>query len=1681
MFTKLKNKIAEEVKQSPLKLSASVQQLAQAVVSPSSSSVVEPASNDHFSIGDDSEETPQNSPSKSGGFHSVDLHGDVPASSPVPQGGRSRRSSTCSISSEASSLFPIFETSVVNSFNPQKHFLHRMFEVEDSVGHQLGAISKEQLYSAYRKMQARYSKYKGRYADLARHYRELDRENVKAKTILVESQDKALRRIAELKEQCQLEQKAKAHLEDALRNDLEEKDHLISTLYTKIELMKLNGGKECDDSQSQKGNSSENLLIDLSTEQNNTDGKVKKLEILLSKCKESIKRNKDRIAELTSENQQLQNTLEDAKRSSSSQMKTLTEDLTAAQQEIVRLGEDLKTLRKREEDAALSLAENKLTIHRELEAKEEQIKSLRESLTQLTKDKEALVERATSLQNEVTELKSTTSVTSNLEDISNSEEDRQNLIQELSRGKAEAVRLLQQEMQKKLIELEDKMSAKLRTTENEKIELSAKLEILKNQIEEKDQVNRDLEQKLLSFTKENNSSEKVNNNYRNNSELEITLKELEQQLHATQKELLEKEKTISNMELGTKSHDNQLLNLESKIQAETADKLQVENKLASKENEMRELINKHNKEMDRKLKALEETHSQLDSELLKKSETEKKNKDLLNQIGNMESVLKSKEAEIVILKEKTMNQDINLREISEECSKVKKEKENINAAFVMTLDSVSKLKSCLQMLRKDVFNSLNIVKDDIFTMGSQVSDVFVKTNQELMKVKSELQDKDILESKLRTNLAELEKELKEQKDNRELENITKTSESKEQELSHLHNSFNVLQHELMQVKSEYAAKETECNDLQHKFRENHDKVQNLQSDSNNTERKLIEITAIYKTVKEENEKLSKELKDIEAKNEALKLEMTAVCEEQTNFAVTVEELTTNLEKSKQERDELNKLLKERTDSVSNSNEMVENLTKELMNSNEEKENLSSKLNETSKKIIKFNNDIKSLEDSLNNKVKLYNEKIKDLEASLNSAKEECEAQKQNFEDKISTLRSELEESQHKKQELMADVEKLSEERFKNSGEASDYEKSIRNLQTQLDESHKMAQELSLRIENIKKENANQKQILKKKQSEIKNLMEEKEHILAKVQDLETKLLTLNEEKNKWANEKICFENNEKELEKSYSYLEEKLLLEVQEKTLLEEKYKRIKDNNEDLRKQLDELSSEVRNLHETNLITNTTIENLKLERNSLEESVNLRKQDVIKIENLEKEVTKLKSENNNLNLALNEKLNELEKLTSEMMTRQEILGESKQELEKTKEENIYLEQHISNITQEKKYIEEQLAELRKESENFLKEKSDLEQKLNNALGNLEETKVKIKTQQEKYVEEMNKLKQELETTLKEKNETECKLKSAADSSVEAKEMILDIEKLQEEKQQLECHLDNTLLDLQAKEKQVAELEEIHTQKIKQLVRDFEKKLAEKNEELHNLEDKKFEKQEQEENLKMREYREKIKELQEASQAQGEAFRQLYQKHEDAIQEKQIESKNFEEKTKELQEVHQRELTKSDERWRQCLEQQLAEAEARHKEELMELSKEWHWERKSSALDSQTSEQKELESTSQLAVAAVESGTGSIELLHRQLVAQTNELKEAKRLHKLEVAELRRLLSLRRASISSGRSHTNSTLEDACTELEYLRNILFEYMMGKEPVVLARVIAAVVKFDTEQTAKVLQKEEQKQTL
>ena len=53
------------------------------------------------------------------------------------------------------------------------------------------------------------------------------------------------------------------------------------------------------------------------------------------------------------------------------------------------------------------------------------------------------------------------------------------------------------------------------------------------------------------------------------------------------------------------------------------------------------------------------------------------------------------------------------------------------------------------------------------------------------------------------------------------------------------------------------------------------------------------------------------------------------------------------------------------------------------------------------------------------------------------------------------------------------------------------------------------------------------------------------------------------------------------------------------------------------------------------------------------------------------------------------------------------------------------------------------------------------------------------------------------------------------------------------------------------------------------------------------------------------------------------------------------------------------------------------------------------------------------------------------------------------------------------------------LEEA-TEFEFMRNILYKYMLGQENDTLAKVLIRVAKFDEEMAGKVLQREEEKKS-
>lgn len=460
MFKKLKDKLAEEVKSSPQRIQQFAQ-AAQAAVTSASSSISDITNSDLFSIGDN-ETQPTKSEASSSSQQStfqdasllqVSQPLELPSDHNTSESQRQRRLSNSSFASDISFRLPSYET-------PSMYHLQSDADISASEAEERGLsaasvsldrVTKEQLYGAYRRTQERYKKYRTQYGDLARHYKLLERENAKARNVLVETQDKALRRISELREQCSLEQSAKAHLENALRIEIEEKNMKIEALNSQVKLLQSsmlenndnnvhfnNQRKTTTVTTSEDDVELINLSVDIDTKFKNEESytaeviplnnKIAKMEQLLIKYKESLKNSKEKKSQLSSELQVLSNELENKNKeisqmtllvdelknekqkneelknnneelqnkvnafefTKSKEISTLQIDLQKALEEISQLRSKIEIFSKREEEYAISLAENKLSIHKELESKEAEIKSLNNSLTTSKKEVQSL-------------------------------------------------------------------------------------------------------------------------------------------------------------------------------------------------------------------------------------------------------------------------------------------------------------------------------------------------------------------------------------------------------------------------------------------------------------------------------------------------------------------------------------------------------------------------------------------------------------------------------------------------------------------------------------------------------------------------------------------------------------------------------------------------------------------------------------------------------------------------------------------------------------------------------------------------------------------------------------------------------------------------------------------------------------------------------------------------------------------------------------------------------------------------------------------------------------------------------------------------------------------------------------------------------------------------------------------
>ncbi|XP_075233330.1 golgin subfamily A member Golgin-245 isoform X2 [Lycorma delicatula] len=1664
MFKKLKDKITEEVKQSPLK---SVQQFASAVVSPSSSSVFEPSSNDHFCIDDcddENQETPQNTPSKSaaGGFTTVNLHGQV-SSPPLSQEHlHSRRSSVSSVTSDTSSLFPRYEPSSIH-FQLQSD-LESASEIEDTaLSLQLERISKENLYDAYRKLRVRYNKYKGRFVDLAEHYRRLEKENIKCKNVLSETQDKALRRISELREQCNLEQEAKAHLEEALRSDLEEKDHLIATLNTKIELLKSgNETEECLEVLSKDTTISDNepnvQLLTKHTE------KVKSLEALLVKCKTNITEKTELIGRQMKE-------IESLKDENSKIMKSMTGDLDIARSEIDSLKNKVETLKNNEEEAALSLAENKLSVHQELEKRDEQIKKLEVNIEDINKEKDDLNYKVKQLEIEL-------KVAQNIENDKMSD-DKADFIQELSRGKSEAVKLMQQ----KLFTIEQNFTEKLDAKEKELEMLFKENNFLKLQIAEES--NKEMasgELNLITGSDVTNGTGDILNDtssLSSNNEIQKSFFDEKKSSKASLEcQITEKEKIIELMitdhQLKTEKKESEIKELSNKIV-----------QLSGKNNELQEFYKNalHKTEMlKNEIIELKESN---DRKLLEKEEIEKK----VVQLNDFISKLNS---ELLHFKKLCSSEN-------EEVLKLR----NINDSLTKKLTDLKRSENRISELQEKMLNK----ESEIYAQ----KDLFdSKVNEKVMEIKNlESVNKAIKASLIEKNdyIEQILNDLR--RINKEKDLLQEDVILKQKEISSLQNNFEKekqnfeslvkqLEAKILDFVNNMEGKEKLLSEKQHEIDDYKIKVKKYDEDIKILKNE-IELTGFT---------LKRQVEEFNAKNsllESLVVDIKNIISDNNTSEV-------NFLKNSflSEDDRFHKIEEDRKLIISAICDL-----KSLVNNKES--------------IVKgISHDLQVSQDSVNN----LKDKLLDLESLYKKKSLSKEILIQNLLPQLNIVK----EIKCQQTELFAITKSLFSSFQKDVSCIKTMTNELKLSYCKIEKEHnEKDKESSSELEKCKKNIEELKILLDERDTELEKCAE----VAGKLKEIEDKRTVFETENIKLKQNISEFENEISSLKSACSLLKHEL---ETEKNCCLQMEAELKDNSEKLNNELmrcDNLKSEILikerdykiSLEAKDRELSSLIDELVIKDNKFDEELAKRDKE---IENLRSKLKQTEDAQNDISQSKHHEILQIKeecslaesKLSHELELKSNAIKEFESLLSSKDIKIKELKDTLNNVISEKRSIEDESFLLKEEIKTLRNKIQNLEENIQEKENTVKEQEVKcneIKQKLEtlsKQLDEINSVKKNYNELLsseilkiREASLTEIETLKLCLSSAECKntellaslnELELNVKKISKECEDLKVNEAlhcKKIFSLTEQLKQVSDseqskfegkdelmfikkeneelkskfkhFEENEAERIKELIFDFNLKLSQKDEEIKSIESYHFNKRQEEEDFVVMELKQQIKDLQQELETRGDVFEKLLEEHKELKRDSEI-------ILSDLKNKHEMELRDHDKKWRACLDRRLAEAEAKCREETEELSKEWKAERKTQ-IDSEkevVSNKEELECSNRLAVAAVESSVNSVELLRKQVTALTQQLDEEKRQRKREVNELQRLLVIKK---HSKKSKTQDVTVEDCTEMEYLRNILYEYMMGKEPLVLAKVLSAIVKFDADQTNKVLQKEEQKLSL
>nr|XP_046210675.1 golgin subfamily A member 4-like isoform X1 [Oncorhynchus gorbuscha] len=919
-------------------------------------------------------------------------------------------------------------------------------EAEESYGSSevLSALSREQLIHRLHRVEKSLGNYRGKYSELVTTYRTVQREKEKSQTILSQSQDKALRRIGELREELQVDQQTKKHLQEEFDAALEEKDQMITVLQTQVALMKKHlkgvpGGAvapevehplqtEDDSGSAQQSPSTDTAggSADPSKSIEVLQKRVTHQENLLQKCKELLRTYKERNTQLTSENDTLQERLQELEKNK----ELHTTQLRGAENLIEQL----------EQDKGMVIAETKRQMHETLEMKEEEIAQLRSRSKMATAQTAELQEQKEKSEKAAfEELEKALAVGRRAEEARRllqlqlqeqvkeveraGEEERRGLQQELTRVKQEVVTILKKSSEEKMAEMDKLHSEALASKEQE---LSARINQAVDQCKE---------------------------------ELAQAAKDKEQQKAAIETESQTKANEIG-LELETAR--TRILKLESSLEKYTqpgsvpsTDDLStpMEELRMKRKNEVTALEEKHCEEMEKhKL----ELHQEL----------------LAQHNAAMEELRAKHRAEVeTILKEKTVQLQAHDEDMNQKTMEKLDVKQTQMEALSFELQELLRIKQVLEERLDAVENAGGLARQEL---EQRLQEVLTKHSTDIEEIKLQHEQ----------SLGGMEKMLKD-----ELNKVTIVLKEKEKELEAQLVYEKSLKEESKMVLQDRNAKVKELEELRKSLKQAQSEKKGLEKSNAQLSKIRDELSECRSQLKYFVHKLETTQTDCQQKEDTLqqKVQELEVLEKQLQQAK--KELS---DQDKSYTDELNskqeeekRLKKHLEDQKAAHEKKVDNIKKDMAakwKSQETKmENCKTKTKEMQDK---FKKKLQEQDESLKKQLSKKESELQQKEQKLKENILDSQTSSEGLSSAIYQL-----ESNHKEElEKMCEVHKQEKEKFENH-----WQEKMGQQEEEMQEKH--TQILQEKIQEVEEVN-----------QQLATTMEEKEQVVQEVKDLKEELV-----------------------------------------------------------------------------------------------------------------------------------------------------------------------------------------------------------------------------------------------------------------------------------------------------------------------------------------------------------------------------------------------------------------------------------------------------------------------------------------------------------------------------------------------------------------------------------------------